>query len=104
MKEMQNSFDSLVRIPDEFNASFSQRGWLAYESMSVKVMKQCIALAREDNVQQAEERLLEYCCPEMISFQISKAKNQDAFMHRWGQMQQALDEYQQERFYSCNNG
>ena len=66
------------------------------------VMKECVALAKDGRIEDAEDMLVDHYGEEHISHAIAWAKRHSAFMDRWHQMhEQALVEYRAERYYSC---
>jgi len=102
LAEMKKSFEEMRSLPDEFNSLFAERGWIAYERMNLEVMRECVSLAKQGKLAEAEEKLVSYYDGEHITWGIAWAKNHPAFLDRWEQMyQQALEEYKAGRYYSC---
>ena len=102
LKDMKDMFDTLVKIPDEFNSFFAERGWIAYERMNIEVMRDCVSLAKQDKLEEAEEKLVRYYNEEHITWGITWAITHPAFMDRWEQMhEQVLEDYKAGRYYSC---
>lgn len=52
--------DELLELPDRFNAAFSSRGWIAYESLNLDLMRRAVDLAQASKMDEAELEILSY--------------------------------------------
>ncbi len=102
LAKIRKQLDDMRAIPSEFNAHFAERGWIAYESMHMGLMAECVALANKGNLEAAADKLVDYYDEQHIEFGIVCAKNHPAFMERWEQMKfHALEDYKAGRYYAC---
>lgn len=60
LPEMKEQFNHLSTLPDRFNAIFSERGWIAHESMKVELMEEAIRVAENEDIDIAEDILVKY--------------------------------------------
>ncbi len=58
--ELKRRGEELLNLPDRFNAAFSSRGWIAYESLNADLMRRAIELAQGGEVEKAESEILAY--------------------------------------------
>ncbi len=83
IEDIKNQLFKLSTTPDKFNKFFSSRGWIAYESMSQDTMEQCVSLAQENKIDEAEELLVNYYEDEGGIWKLNTFKNIDELRPRY---------------------
>lgn len=58
-ENVQEMYNDLIVLPDKFNDIFSDKGWIAHESMNPEIMKKAIKLS-ESSYAEAENCLVSY--------------------------------------------
>lgn len=99
--EFQKQLEQIANTPEEFNNYYSERGWIAYESMESKVIESAIELARVGRIDDGESVLVEYYHPEKLKFRINYIRGVKEFEPRMRLIDLALDDYIGERFHAC---
>ncbi len=93
--------EELQEIPDKFNKFFSERGWIAYESLKFELMKECVALAEQGKIDEAEEALIEYFNDkDTISILMASLTHIKQFKPRRTLTLNALDDHFNGRYYA----
>ncbi len=97
-KQINNMrFDS-----DKFNQYYSERGWIAYESMNSDLMKNAVILAENHNCDKGEELLIDYYTNnDSVRFQLSWLKNRNGFKKRYELLLKAFEDFMNKRYHSC---
>ncbi|MED3880586.1 hypothetical protein [Priestia megaterium] len=94
-------FEEMAQIPDKFNNFFSERGWIAYETLNFDLMKKCVGLAENGKIDEAEEALIEYYTNEdAISIWTSSLMHIKQFRPRRTLTLNALDDHFNGRYYA----
>ncbi|MBI1313307.1 hypothetical protein GC176_18605 [bacterium] len=91
----------LLQLPDKFNDVFAKLGWIAYESLSVEVMKQAIILCETVGIDIAEEYLASSYDKDTIEFGVMRFNGHADFRRRIRLAQLAKDDYLAERYHAC---
>lgn len=60
MPELEEQFERLRNLPDQFNRAFLNSGWIATDDMSVNAMEEAIRLHDEEDLEAAETYLEDY--------------------------------------------
>ncbi|WP_367914782.1 hypothetical protein [Leadbetterella sp. DM7] len=100
LTDLENKFLKFSKSSDEFNAFFSESGWIAHESMSFNLMQDCIILAKNKDVKAAEDKLADYYISENLKSYIRPLKNTAAFLKRYKLIQLAYEDTIDQRFHS----
>lgn len=101
MEEEVEKYEKMKEVLYKFNEYFSGRGWIAFESLSTKLMEKCVGLADEGKLDEAEEELINYYFDrERIDFLIRRLIYFKDFQPRKDLFQKALDDHFNERFHS----
>ena len=101
LPEMKKDFELLSKSPDKFNGFFSQRGWIAHESMKFDLMLQAIELAEKGLVEEAEQKLVDYYASNEIDWHVHMLKNIEAFSIRYEFFLSAYEDTLAKRYYSA---
>lgn len=56
----KKEFENLSTLPDRYNEIFSSHGWIAFESLSLTLMKEAIEIAEKKGFEEAEQEVLNY--------------------------------------------
>lgn len=100
VRKFEREFESLFALPDNFNRAFKDTGWIAYESLSVEIMKESIKIAGDKGTDDAEEFLANYYTDkEKINFLCMRAKS--SLGERSTLFEVALSDHFDKKYYSC---
>lgn len=91
----------ILAIPDEFNDVFSSRGWVAYESMNMRVMEDAIGMARSEGIEQAEQYLAQSYDDAAIQFGLLRFNGHPEFRRRLRLAALAKEDYLAGRYHAC---
>ena len=91
----------ILGIPDRFNEIFAQYGWIAYESMSLEVMRKAISYSESEGIEKAELYLAESYDKDALKWGIQRFNGNDEFRRRIRLATLAKDDYLEERYHAC---
>ena len=97
IKEQSKIFE----IPDNFNERFSELGWVAYESMSLEVMKEAIAKYDTEGVKVAEQFLTDSYDADCLKYGILRFQGNQEFRRRIRLIELAKEDYLAKRYHAC---
>ncbi len=100
-EDMEKQFHLLSKGPDVFNQYFCELGWIAHESMNHELMTRCIDLAKDNNIEQAEEILADYYTSEDFKWLTIQLKGTPEFLKRYHLIEAACDDTIARRFHSA---
>ena len=60
LKNMREKVDELRRLPDEFNTLFLEQGWICFDSMNSDLLKKCVVLGKNGDLEIAEQALIDF--------------------------------------------
>lgn len=102
LRAMQKNFKRLNKIPESFNSFFVKRGWVAYGSLNMDLMEECVKLAKSNRYDEAENILFEYYSYERIkdklwrfTFQLEVVKIREELLNL------CLEDFLQKRHHAC---
>lgn len=101
LPEFKEKLKMLSEAPDLFNSFYAEKGWIAHESMNSDLMDECIKLAKENKIDEGENKLIEYFKSEDLKWLIAGLKHIDAFKIRYSLLLKTYEDYKSERYYSC---
>ena len=99
--EFQSQLERVATTPDEFNKFYSDRGWIAYESMESKVIDSAVFLAREAKIEEGEKILIAYYHPEKLKLKLNFVRGVPEFQPRMRLIELAMEDYFQNRYHAC---
>lgn len=88
-------------VPDRFNDLFSTSGWISYESMNLKVMKEAIELCESQGLETAEIFLASSYDAETLKWGIQWFNGHPEFRKRIRLAELARDDYLEKRYHAC---
>lgn len=91
----------LAELPDRFNQTFAERGWILYDFMNLEVAKTALAQAEAGDLDRAEMILVDYYDSTCIKQQLWCLKGVKAFQPRMRLALKAAEDYEQERYHAC---
>ncbi|RLB87816.1 MAG: hypothetical protein DRH50_16220 [Deltaproteobacteria bacterium] len=91
----------ILSIPDRFNNTFSEYGWIAYESMNLEVMKKAVSLAESEGIDKAEIFLSEHYDEDTLKWGILRFNGNTEFRCRIRLAELAKADYLAERYHAC---
>ena len=94
-ESLEKQMMGLKDLPDKFNEIFSSSGWIAHDSLSVDVMKECIVLGID-----GENVLVEYYEGKLDWF-INIISYRPVFKERAELLNLAKEDYFKGRYHSC---
>jgi hypothetical protein len=99
--DLEKQFKQIQEKPDKFNHYFSERGWIAFESLNFDIMVKCVELAEKGRIDEAEDVLLDYFNDqETISFLIKRLTNIEEFRPRRTLILNALEDHFNGRYHA----
>lgn len=101
LEEEAEKYKRLKEIIYKFNKYFSERGWIAFESLDKNLIESCVDLADKGKLEEAEEELINYYFDrEKIDVLIKRLIYYKDFQPRRSLFQLALEDHFNERFHS----
>jgi hypothetical protein len=91
----------ILGLPDRFNEKFSQVGWIAYESMSVDLMKRAIQIAETEGIEAAEKELADHYDEDALKFGLLRFKGNLDCSRRIRLLKLAAEDYLAARYHAC---
>lgn len=90
----------LRTLPDRFNSIYLQRGWVCFDSMNADLIKRCVTLGENGNIEKGEQELIDYYQGN-IRHLVYPLRNLCGFKERYDLLQKALDDYANNRYHAC---
>lgn len=91
----------IFEVPDKFNERFSELGWIAYESMSLEVMKEAIAKYDTEGVKIAEQFLTDSYDADCLKWGVLRFQGNQEFRRRIRLIELAKEDYLAKRYHAC---
>ena len=91
----------VLLVPDLFNDTFAQQGWIAYESMSLDAMLKAIDIEKKEGLAAAEEFLANEYGEDTLKFGIMRCSGHAEFRKRYRLIELAKDDYFAARYHAC---
>ena len=101
LRSMKAQMEELALVVDEFNEFFSDNGWIAYERMSLDVMKETVVLHKSGQMEQAKQALLDYYAPLAIKERKFMLNRTEPFLIRFSMIESALQNYSDKQYLAC---
>jgi len=100
LPEIKKQLELLSKSPDKFNEYYSQRGWIAHESMNSDLMLTSIELAENGLIEIAEQELIDYYSSDKMQWLLPQLRGIDAFSNRYNFFLLAYEDTLKERFHA----
>lgn len=91
----------IFEVPDKFNERFSELGWVAYESMSLEIMKEAIAKYDTEGVKVAEQFLTDSYDADCLKWGVLRLQGNQEFRRRIRLIELAKEDYLAKRYHAC---
>lgn len=91
----------ILLLPDRFNEIFASSGWIAYESMSLEVMKKAIETFEEHGLEVAQEYLAATYDADTLKWGTLRLNGHDEFRKRMRLVELAKEDYLAGRYHAC---
>ncbi len=102
LETLQRQALELIGLPDKFNEIFAPYGWIAYESMSVEVMKSAISTAEKNGIDDAEVLLTEYYHDKnTLDFLFLRIRWYEGFNKRMRLLDLVREDFEAKRYHAC---
>lgn len=101
LADIQKQFEVISQSPDKFNDHFSQRGWIAHESMNHDLMLTCIEFAEKGHIELAEQELINYYSSDKMQWLTYQLKGTKEFAIRYSLIKAAYEDTIAEKYYAC---
>ncbi len=101
LKDIQKQFEVLSKSADKFNKHFSQKGWIAHESMNSDLMLNCIDLAEQGQVELAEKELINYYGSDKMKWLTIQLKGTKEFLVRYSLITAAYEDTLENKYHAC---
>lgn len=88
-------------LSDKFNSAFGSRGWIAYDALSLPVMKKALAIAKEKGVVKAEEYLIDFYDTDHVRVNITGLWGTEPFRSRLHLIKLAYEDFLCGRYHAC---
>ncbi|WP_310877825.1 hypothetical protein [Priestia megaterium] len=100
-KMKKKEFSTLRNISDIFNKHYSERGWIAYESLNVPIMEKSIDLAEQGKIDEGEQVLIDYFSNrDNVDSLLAKLSNIEEFMPRRTLLLHAAEDHFEGRYHA----
>jgi len=99
--DLYRQTEELVNMPDRFNEHFSKSGWVAYESLNTKLMKEAVYLADDGKLDEANNLIAEYYNEETLKFGLTRMKGIEEYHPRYELAEKAKEDYLAGRYHAC---
>ena len=93
--------NTLITLPDRFNALFASRGWIMYEFMEVSTAQKAVVIAESGNVEEAEQVLVDFYDEEALRYRLIWMGNIRACQPRIPLLRLAKEDYLAGRYHAC---
>jgi hypothetical protein len=100
LQEIKKQAEILL-VPDQFNETFSDMGWIAYESMNMDTMVRALATEKESGLAEAEQVIAGHYNEETLKFGIMRFHGHHEFRKRLRLIELAKSDYLAGRFHAC---
>ena len=100
-EELREQIEQMTSLLDKFTDTFVSRGWIMYEMMDMEVADKAVEKAKQGDIDEAEQIIVEYYSPEMVQMHIHWMRRVQAFQPRLSLAEKALDDYREERYHAC---
>jgi len=101
LPEIDKKTEEIIDLPDRFNRHFSKRGWIAFESMNLELMKDAVNLADNGKFDEAEALLVEHFDESNLDFHLMRMKAIKEYLIREDLTKKAKIDYLSGRYYAC---
>lgn len=91
----------VLLVPDRFNDTFAQLGWIAYESMSLDTMLKAMEIEKEEGLTAGEVFLADQYDEDTLRFGIMRCSGHAEFRKRHRLIDLAKDDYLAGRYHAC---
>lgn len=91
----------ILSIPDSFNNTFKNCGWIAYESMNLNIMKEAVSIANSIGIDKAEIYLSDYYDEDKLKYSILHFRSIPEFQCRIRLADLAKIDYLEKRYHAC---
>ncbi|QDK79553.1 hypothetical protein EXU85_13445 [Spirosoma sp. KCTC 42546] len=98
---LKEKFNELSTIGDSFNSIFSSKGWIAYDSMDMRVMRKAIELSKSKGMSQANDHLVDYYDQDVVRSGITGLWGTEPFRARLHLIKLAYEDFLCGRYYAC---
>ncbi|MDP9352344.1 MAG: hypothetical protein M3P51_12485 [Chloroflexota bacterium] len=97
MLELRDALD----VPDQFNAVFGPRGWVAYLGLGADVMRHALSLTDSGEIAEAEQFLAGYYSREVLEGNLDAAcESSEAFRRRERLLRLAIEDHLAGRYHA----
>jgi len=91
----------ILSIPDQFNECFASRGWIAYESMNMDIMREAILIYETHGEEKADIFLADFYDEECLSWGIQRFGSNREFSRRIRLAELSKKDYLAGRYHAC---
>jgi hypothetical protein len=100
LPELKKQTEHFLELPDKFNDYFSDKGWIAHESMNTPIMEQAIDLAEQGDFKKGEEILSNYFTSPDINWLLNRFRVLPEFSIRYNLIENAYQDTLERRYNS----
>ena len=100
IENLKKQKNDLIQYPTKYNRYFSEKGWIAHDSMNFEIIKKAVDLYEQNSPNEAEEVIKDYYSPSEVESRFVYLRNIPEFKIRIRLLECALQDYKNERYYS----
>jgi hypothetical protein len=99
--KLRQEFKERVPLCDNFNTTFTARGWIAYDLMELGVMQNALALSKSKGVNQANDYLVDYYDKGVVERGVTSLWGTKPFRSRLHLIKLAYEDFLCGRYHAC---
>jgi len=100
VRDLRAQQEDFIHLPDRFNSHFAERGWVAYESLNMDLMRKAVELADHGNMDAAEAELVSHYDEETLDFKLRWLRGLPCFEPRMDLLSLAKVDYLEGRYHA----
>ena len=100
LPDLKKRTEHFLELPDKFNDYFSDKGWIAHESMNTPIMEQAIDLAEQGDLAKGEEILSNHFTSPDINWLLNRFRVLPEFSIRYDLIKNAYQDTLEKRYNS----
>lgn len=99
--ELSKATFEMTSIPDRFNDTFAEHGFILYDMMNFEIATKAVERAEAGQLKEALQDIVDYYNPETVQRLLGRMKTVKAFGPRLILAYKALNDFKEERYHAC---
>ncbi len=100
LEDLMKLKNELIQYPTKYNRYFSEKGWIAHDSMDFEIIKTAVDLYDQNKPKEAEDLIKDYYSPSEIESRLIYLRHIPEFKIRIRLLENALQDYKNKRYYA----